>query len=287
MKPLSSSVIWRSIINATIALREGFSFQFRSGTTSVWYDDWSGLGKFCNLVPFVHIEDTNLLVRDLWQNGSWDLSILATHLLAELATTFTRIRCPVSTSSGLDSWVWDALENLFLSTIWWLWKWRNNSIFTTNSWSLEFLIRNIYISQEEFERGALLEGASSASSPVLWWSTPPLGILEAELIALKTGLQYACDRDIRNLLCESDSLEVIQLLNLNNNSLIDPYSALVNEIRVLLAKPWDVRISHIYREANLLADHLACWLHHSDDSVMLWDCPPQSALDFLSADCSV
>ncbi|KAJ1375598.1 Ribonuclease H domain [Sesbania bispinosa] len=183
--------------------------------------------------------------------------------------------------------------------------------------------------QDEFERGALLEGSSAASSPVLWWSPPPLGytklnvdgsfhhssgsmaiggvlrasdgswiwgfsakcgfgsILEAELLALETGLQHAWDRDIRNLLCESDSLEVIQLLNLNNNSLIDPYSALVNEIRVLLAKPWDVRISHIFREANLLADHLARWLHHRDDSVMLWNYPPQSALEFLVANCCV
>ncbi|KAJ1436031.1 Reverse transcriptase-like [Sesbania bispinosa] len=68
-----------------------------------------------------------------------------------------------------------ALETLFLSTIWWLWKRRNNSIFSTDSWSMEFLIRNIYISLDDFDRGALLDVATAVRGPDLWWSPPPFG----------------------------------------------------------------------------------------------------------------
>ena len=35
----------------------------------------------CNLIPFVHILDSDLQVRDVWDNGRWRLNNLFTHLM--------------------------------------------------------------------------------------------------------------------------------------------------------------------------------------------------------------
>ncbi|KAJ1415701.1 Ribonuclease H-like superfamily [Sesbania bispinosa] len=51
-------------------------------------------------------------------------------------------------------------------------------------------------------------------------------------------------------------------------------------------KHWEVRITHILREANLLVDHLARSRSTGVGSVMYWDSPPQGALDILAANSS-
>ncbi|KAJ1379593.1 hypothetical protein SESBI_46759 [Sesbania bispinosa] len=59
----------------------------------------------------------------------------------------------------------------------------------------------------------------------------------------------------------------------------------VLEIRDLLSRPWDVRLVHVLREANCLADHMSRLTNYRDGRVQLWDTPPHDALIFLPADC--
>lgn len=63
-------VTWKSISKAVEAFQNGFEMRINSGNSSLWYTDWTGKGLFCNMVDYVHISDTQLCVKDIWENGS-------------------------------------------------------------------------------------------------------------------------------------------------------------------------------------------------------------------------
>ncbi|KAL6555008.1 hypothetical protein OROGR_006266 [Orobanche gracilis] len=96
------SYLWRSIIKARDALRECFSFMLQDGNSSFWYDDWSGLGVFCDSVPFVHVSDTELQVKDVWRNG-WDWNHVWTFIHVEIRPLLADIQGP-SGSIFPDAW---------------------------------------------------------------------------------------------------------------------------------------------------------------------------------------
>ncbi|KAL5772198.1 hypothetical protein ACOSQ2_012122 [Xanthoceras sorbifolium] len=85
-------------------------------------------------------------------------------------------------------------------------------------------------------------------------------IFEAELWGLLEGLRYAWTAGIKDLIVESDSLEVVNLVNgvLSPNH---PYFNIAQECILLLAADWKCSINHVYREANRLADGLAVLGH--------------------------
>ena len=78
----------------------------------------------------------------------------------------------------------------------------------------------------------------------------------AEFWALKDGLMLASQLGINQLLVELDAKVVVDLM-LSSKSFNNSYSALLNDCRYLLRHFSQVRISHVYREANRCADHLA------------------------------
>lgn len=71
-------LIWRSILKALEALRQGFQFCISDVSSSFWYENWTGLGALCHLVDFVHISDTQLQLKDVSFIGSWDWNKLMT-----------------------------------------------------------------------------------------------------------------------------------------------------------------------------------------------------------------
>ena len=78
----------------------------------------------------------------------------------------------------------------------------------------------------------------------------------AEFWALKDELMLASQLGITQLLVELDANVVVDLMHsskFSNNSFL----ALLNDCRYLLCQFNQVRISHVYREANRCADHLA------------------------------
>lgn len=103
----NDSIIWRSICCVIEALRQGFALRMGNGSTSVWYSDWVGIGPLCQLVNFVNISDTNLQLKDLWDNGSWCLDRLATQLPTFVRDAIMHVPIPVNVHEGLaDCWVW-------------------------------------------------------------------------------------------------------------------------------------------------------------------------------------
>ncbi|KAJ1387148.1 putative ribonuclease H protein [Sesbania bispinosa] len=77
--------------------------KFGAGNTSLWYEDWTGLGKLCQ---YVHIDDTTLTVRDLWNEGQWLFDLLATPIPVDFLTKITEIPIPPFTIDDVDKWCW-------------------------------------------------------------------------------------------------------------------------------------------------------------------------------------
>ena len=99
-----SSFVWKGITKAWKNLMEGFVWELGNGSSSFWYDSWSPLGKLCDLVPFVHISDTQLQVRDICLNGSWNLDVLYTNIPTDIKNTILRLTPAVGDRE--DGWVW-------------------------------------------------------------------------------------------------------------------------------------------------------------------------------------
>ncbi|KAK4262634.1 hypothetical protein QN277_028172 [Acacia crassicarpa] len=79
--------------------------------------------------------------------------------------------------------------------------------------------------------------------------------LDSEEWAMLKGLQLAWNRGFRNVICESDSKLLVDLLNggLSNGS----QSIVVLQIQQLMRYDWSLQLIHICREQNLVADCLA------------------------------
>ena len=75
------SYVWQGILKTVAKLRGRFKFRFGSRETSMWYDHWISQNKLCHLVNYVHISDTMLKVKDIWEDGKWAIQKLAKLLM--------------------------------------------------------------------------------------------------------------------------------------------------------------------------------------------------------------
>ena len=80
--------------------------------------------------------------------------------------------------------------------------------------------------------------------------------MSAEFWALRDGLTMAAQLGLTNLEVEMDTKIVIDLVLSNANSNC-AYSPLLNDCRYLFRKFQQVKMQHVYREVNKVADGLA------------------------------
>ncbi|KAJ1414180.1 Ribonuclease H-like superfamily [Sesbania bispinosa] len=179
-----ASYIWNGIVKAKEALKEGFAYRLGMGDTSMWLTDWTGFGRLCDMVPFVHISDRDLVIRDLVVNNRWCFDQRKGFLSGE-PTSAACARCSQPSEGilhclrdcphSLEIWmrigmsgplfyrmddVSDWLEThlrseqgtIFLASIWWIWHWRNNMCLDTTKWRLEYIIRDINLTHDDFIR---------------------------------------------------------------------------------------------------------------------------------------
>ena len=70
-----------------------------------------GLGALCHLVDFVNISDTQLQLKDVSFDGSWDWNKLMTMGPNELSTTVDQFPPPLAFDDHIqDRWVWGASQ---------------------------------------------------------------------------------------------------------------------------------------------------------------------------------
>lgn len=114
----------------------------------------------------------------------------------------------------------------------------------------------------------------------LWGFAVKLGrctVTQAELWAIIHGLKLAKERGYSKIMVESDSLTAVKFINggcLHSHQC----KPLVNEIHKLMAELESIQVSHVFREANQVADRLANCGLSLDMSCKIFDVIP----DFLS-----
>ncbi|XP_020978008.1 uncharacterized protein LOC110271428 [Arachis ipaensis] len=80
----SSSATWKKIVSVYEHLKEGLHWNIENVHKSVWYDEWTPFGKLCNLVPYVHISESDFIVADLWKGVTWEVDSLTTPIPHEI-----------------------------------------------------------------------------------------------------------------------------------------------------------------------------------------------------------
>ncbi|CAN1163374.1 Putative ribonuclease H protein At1g65750 [Linum perenne] len=104
-------------------------------------------------------------------------------------------------------------------------------------------------------------------------------ITRAELTGAVKGLERAWELGVRELTVQLDSICAVRLLSdLANTD--HQHACIVERFRALMSRSWRVRVIHIYRECNFLADYLASKGHEaplglhpfnlSDASLLQW-----------------
>ncbi|CAN1138504.1 Putative ribonuclease H protein At1g65750, partial [Linum perenne] len=81
-------------------------------------------------------------------------------------------------------------------------------------------------------------------------------ITRAELRGAVSGLQLAWDRGYRRVQLQLDSQCAVSLLQSRDHE-DHAHAAILYHAYELLRRDWKVRISHVFRESNHVADHLA------------------------------
>lgn len=80
-------------------------------------------------------------------------------------------------------------------------------------------------------------------------------IIITELWGILIGLQMAWNRGSQKILLEVDSLTAIKLID-KETTAHNRNGSLVRHIQEWLIKEWEVKMKHIFREANSCADKL-------------------------------
>ncbi|KAJ1401975.1 Ribonuclease H domain [Sesbania bispinosa] len=188
-------------------------------------------------------------------------------------------------------------EILFLATIWWIWRWRNKEVFDADVWDIEFLIKQILLMQTDVQNSLNsdaqlfgsnwwwaprpptylklnIDGSFRYSDHVMgvggvlrdvagnwcWGFAGNAGcgdVIQAELLALREGLSYVWTEGNRCIMCETDSLEVINLLSKDIVTHRSQINEILRDINALRNRHWELQVKHVVREANMLANALA------------------------------
>lgn len=96
-------------------------------------------------------------------------------------------------------------------------------------------------------------------------------ILLAELLAVKHGIMLAWHKGFKNVILESDSMDLVNLMNDRRFGQFHVYATLVGEIKRLLQCDWIMKIMHVYRDANICADTLAKHGNLHCDGMKTWE----------------
>ena len=105
-------------------------------------------------------------------------------------------------------------------------------------------------------------------------------ILKVEILAILHGLAFAWRVGSRNLVCETDSLEVFCVVTAPSIHLRHSCAAILHQVHLMLNCGWIVTFSHVPRSGNTSADYLA--RHRAISSTSFVECDsPDRALQLL------
>ncbi|XP_019457635.1 PREDICTED: uncharacterized protein LOC109358024 [Lupinus angustifolius] len=138
-----TSYTWRSIMKATHILKDGFNLQLGEGNKSLWYDNCIRFGTLCNFVPFVNISDTQLQVKDIWTEGTWDFSALYTMVPSEVKELISNHFTP-GLPTEEEGWIWEGHVTGNYSAnsgYWWINKPEEDVEHLSSDWKLVWRLK--------------------------------------------------------------------------------------------------------------------------------------------------
>ncbi|KAG5529761.1 hypothetical protein RHGRI_030220 [Rhododendron griersonianum] len=106
---------------------------------------------------------------------------------------------------------------------------------------------------------------------------------EAEIWSIYRGLTIILEKGLANVDIESDSLVAVNIINAGTPG-NHPQSTIINDAKMLLQQT-ESKLTHIYRDANQCADHLARMGAEQNDNLIVIDQAPISIREFLIRDC--
>jgi ribonuclease HI len=105
-----------------------------------------------------------------------------------------------------------------------------------------------------------------------------------ELWGVYEGLQLARRRNIEKVEVQIDSQVLVHnLQNGHNGNIVE--CALMQRVKSLLELSWEVRITHVFREANRCADVLANIGSEGQHGIVFFDNPPYQVAQVFYDDC--
>jgi len=105
-----SSPIWPSITKAKNVLKDGYSWQAGSKSSSFWFSNWSTLGILGSLVPYIDIHDLQLTIKDVLFANDPDTNIIYTNLSSEASEHINRIHMNFNDTTE-DVVIWSNRKN--------------------------------------------------------------------------------------------------------------------------------------------------------------------------------
>ncbi|CAL1360380.1 unnamed protein product [Linum trigynum] len=143
---------------------------------------------------------------------------------------------------------------------------------------------SVHISSGHAAAGGLIRDPTGRCLAAYAINLGSCSITRAELRGAVEGLQVAWDTGFRRVRVELDSLCAVQLLN----SLDSPdhqQAAIIQRFKELLIHQWEVVVSHIFREGNKCADHLASRGHLLPLGYHSIPCSDPTLCNFIMYDC--
>ena len=116
----SASPTWRAIVCVGHLLDSLLRLKLGNGAASFWFDSWLQEGPLCKLIPYVHISDSDLSLKDVWRNWDWMLEALATPLSPEALNALRN--CQVwlhQDSRDCKAWIHDTSSCYTVSSAYW------------------------------------------------------------------------------------------------------------------------------------------------------------------------
>lgn len=110
-----------------------------------------------------------------------------------------------------------------------------------------------------------------------------LGHFESWSVQKRNGLNQGWEKGLTMVVIETDSAQVFQILS-NPDSPHSIHDVLAHRCKSFLRRPWVVRVSKIFREANFAADRLANWAITQPVGFHLLPRPPEFLARILEAD---
>ncbi|KAL4343004.1 hypothetical protein AHAS_Ahas11G0035000 [Arachis hypogaea] len=176
-----------------------------------------------------------------------------------------------------------AWTDIFMTTCWWLWKWRNKEIHEsafsrpTNAGCILIIMESTRRIEEAFKKRELVEvGGFRANLDYCQ-------AIQAELWGVHYGLQTAWSLGMRRVIVEFDSLNAIMYIK-RNPSDSHGHSHIIRKIAEWMKRPWEIIFRHVYREANRCADWLARSIQSQSPGYNFIDLPPSGLQTLLIDD---